>query len=202
MSARWSGNWRPTGGTGLSCERTPGTIHPSMKTLGIDHGEKRLGFAVSDPDGSMAFPLRVVTIRDEDEALLAAMEVFKETESRRIVVGLPLNMNGSKGPSAEKAIRFASRLSEAAGVAVETWDERLSTCEAERVLLAADLSRARRKMLRDKMAAQIILQSYLDSRQNVGGRAGGGGEAQGEDARSFVQEPEPRKLMHGPRGKS
>ena len=132
------------------------------RILGVDYGEKRIGLAVSDPDGVMALPLRVVEVRGEDDAVRAICQVAAVKEAERMVVGLPLNMNGTHGPMAEKAAAFAARLATAAGLPVDTFDERLSTSSAERSLLEADLSRRKRRGLRDKLAAQIILQSYLD----------------------------------------
>ena len=134
-----------------------------MSILGIDYGGKRLGFAISDPDGFMALVLRMVEVRGEDDAVRESAAIFRETGAARAVVGLPLNMDGSRGPMVEKTERFVARLQEAIGAPVATWDERLSTSAVERALIADDVSRAKRKQLRDKLAAQVILQSYLDS---------------------------------------
>jgi putative Holliday junction resolvase len=91
-------------------------------------------------------------------------EVCAETEAERVVVGLPLNMDGSPGPMAEKVRAFVTGLEAEIAVPVDAWDERLSTRMVERVLLQADVSRAKRKKARDKLAAQVILQGYLDAR--------------------------------------
>ena len=134
-----------------------------MRVLGIDYGEKRVGFAISDPSGTMALTLRTVEVRGEGDALTQAAAICRETEADRIVLGLPLNMNGSRGPMADKVTAFAGRLSKAVAAPVELVDERLSTSAVERALVDADVSRAKRKNLRDKLAAQVILQSWLDA---------------------------------------
>lgn len=133
-----------------------------MRILGIDYGDKRLGLALSDPLGMMAMPLSVLE-RTSDESAIAAIEkIIAEKDVEKIIVGLPLNMNGTRGPMAEKSTKFADALGKSTGVAVELCDERLSTMSAEKALLEGDVRREKRKGLRDKIAAQIILQSYLD----------------------------------------
>ena len=148
-----------------SCDPPAAGGHPgnlNMPVLGIDYGEKRVGFAVSDPSGTMALTLRTVEVRSQADALQQAADICREVGAGRIVVGLPLNMNGSRGPMAEKVELFVSRLAASVAVPVVTSDERLSTSTVERSLIEADVSRARRKHLRDKLAAQVILQGYLD----------------------------------------
>ncbi len=134
-----------------------------MRVLGVDWGERRLGFAVSDPGGVLALPLKVQSVVNGAEAVAAVERILAETEALLVVVGLPLNMNGSRGEMAGKVDTFVAALREVLPVPVETWDERLSTGLVERTLLAADMSRKRRKEVRDKLAAQVILQGYLDS---------------------------------------
>ena len=134
-----------------------------MHILGIDYGEKRVGFAISDPSLTMALTLRTVEVSGEDDAVERSAEISREVEADKIVVGLPLNMSGSRGPMADKVEAFAGRLREMVTVPVLTSDERLSTSVVERSLIDADVSRAKRKNLRDKLAAQVILQGYLDS---------------------------------------
>lgn len=134
-----------------------------MPILALDYGEKRLGFAVSDPDGVIAMPLRVVEAHNEKLAIDAVRRICEETDADKLVVGLPLNMNGTKGPMAAKVKAFADNLSKQISIPIEKWDERLSTSAAERVLLDADMSRRKRKKVRDKLAAQVILQGYLDA---------------------------------------
>lgn len=132
------------------------------RILGVDYGERRIGFAVSDPLGSMALPLSMTTVEGERQMIEAIRRVATEVEAELIVIGLPLNMNGSAGPMAEKVTAFAAVLKTTLGLPVVTVDERLSTALVERSLLEGDLSRQKRKGLRDKLAAQVILQGYLD----------------------------------------
>jgi len=129
---------------------------------GLDVGDRRIGVAVSDELGWTAQGVGVVTRTRLDADLEALRRCFAEYAPSTIVVGLPKNMNGTLGPQAEKVMAFARALEEALGVQVELWDERLSTVGAERVLLEADLSRAKRRKVIDKAAAVFILQGYLD----------------------------------------
>ncbi|MBN1871405.1 MAG: Holliday junction resolvase RuvX [Candidatus Omnitrophica bacterium] len=134
-----------------------------MRILGLDVGEKKIGVAVSDALGITAQGLRTLARDDKKGEINAILEIIKEMKVSKIVVGLPLNMNGTKGPKAEDASLFAEVLRRQSNIPVELWDERLTTAEAKRLLLIADVSRMKRKRLDDKMAAQLILQSYLDS---------------------------------------
>jgi putative Holliday junction resolvase len=138
-----------------------------MRTLGLDVGTKTIGVAVSDGLGLTA--QAVTTIRRSNlKADLAALSALaREHEGSCVVVGLPLNMDGSEGPRAEASRTFAEAVTQALGVPVEFWDERLSTVAAERTLLEADLSRARRRQVIDQVAAQFILQGWLDARRPV-----------------------------------
>jgi putative Holliday junction resolvase len=136
-----------------------------MRAIGVDLGTKRIGVALSS--GSLATPYEVVERsgdRRRDHARIGALAV--EADAEVIVVGLPLSMDGSVGPAAQRAIEEAGELADAVDVAVETWDERLSTVSAERALVEQDLdARARRRVV-DKVAAAIILQSWLDARRH------------------------------------
>ena len=134
-----------------------------MRVLGIDYGQKRLGLALSDEEGILASPLDPYSRRilDEDLDFLAALA--KEKQVRQIVVGLPRNMNGSLGEMAKEVLAFVATLKEKIHIPAVTFDERLSSTEAERVLIQADLSRKRRKTLRDGLAAVLILQGYLET---------------------------------------
>jgi putative Holliday junction resolvase len=134
------------------------------RILGIDYGERRVGLAVSDPLGTIAMPRSVLTVRDAADALRQVVAACREADAERLVVGLPLNMDGSRGAAVERVEQFVGQLRAALAIPVETWDERLSTSHAERALLEADLSRQRRRQVIDKVAAQVILQGYLDSR--------------------------------------
>ena len=133
------------------------------RLLGIDYGERRIGVAVTDPSGTIAMPREVITVRSSDEALNALTKLCEAVAPERVIVGLPLNMDGSAGPMAQRVEAFAVRLRGAVQMPVETWDERLSTSEVERVLIAADMSRQRRRQVVDKLAAQVMLQSYLSA---------------------------------------
>lgn len=131
-----------------------------MRILGLDFGEKRIGVAVSDLLGYTA--QGISTMRRENIGELQGL--IKDYEVGRIIVGLPRNMDGSIGEQGKKVLDFVEKLKREIDLPIITWDERLTTREAERVLLAADLSRAKRKKVIDKLAAVLILQSYLDSR--------------------------------------
>lgn len=137
-----------------------------MRILGIDYGTKRLGLALSDEDEILASPLpvRVRTTIKEDLHFLAGL--IREKQVGKIVLGLPLNMNGSQGEMARAVQDFAGQLRRACNIPVILFDERLTTSEAERVLVQADISRKKRKNLRDGLAAVLILQGYLDSRRS------------------------------------
>jgi putative Holliday junction resolvase len=132
------------------------------RIVAVDLGEKRIGLAISDPLGITAQGHSILRVNSFREAVQKLSESIREMGAARVVVGLPLNMNGSEGVQARKAYRFGDQLEKKLGVPVVFWDERLSSRQAERVLLRADLSRRRRREKTDKLAAQIILQSYLD----------------------------------------
>ena len=136
-----------------------------MTVLGLDFGERRIGAAVSDELGITARPLAAIerTSRAEDVARIG--ELARRRKAKVIVVGLPLNMDGSEGPAARRARRFGAALRRELGLEVELWDERLSTAEAERALIESGERRARRREVRDGVAAALILQSYLDARR-------------------------------------
>lgn len=139
----------------------------SMRIGGIDVGDRRIGVAISDEKGWTAQGLQVVTRTVLDADLEALRACFASYLPSAIVVGLQKNMNGTIGPQAEKALDFGRRVEAVLGVTVIMWDERLSTVGAERALLEADLSRAKRRKVIDKMAAVFILQGYLDSLQST-----------------------------------
>jgi putative Holliday junction resolvase len=133
-----------------------------MRIMGLDVGERRIGVAVSDGLGITAQGIDTV---DRDQWKDALREIIDEYEVSTIVVGLPRMMNGTVGIQGEKVRCFADEIREQYDIPVEFWDERLSTVSAERTLLLADTSRKKRKAVRDKLAAVLILQNYLDSRQ-------------------------------------
>ncbi len=135
-----------------------------MRIGGLDVGDRRIGVAISDELGWTAQGLGVITRSKLAADLDAVRAFFAEYAPSTIVVGLPINMNGTIGPQAEKVKTFARALEAALAIPIELWDERWSTLGAERVLLEADLSRAKRKKVIDKAAAVFILQGYLDRR--------------------------------------
>ncbi len=132
--------------------------------LGIDYGSKRIGLAVSDGLGITAQGLDTLERTDIEEDVTILAELVSRRGVEEIVVGKPLNLDGSEGPAAEEAGEFADLLRERCGVPVRLWDERLSTAQAERAMLDAGVSRRIRKKSRDRMAAQLILQSFMDAR--------------------------------------
>lgn len=135
-----------------------------MRILCLDYGEKRIGTAVSDPLGISAQGLGFIEAVPESKALEKIKKIADEVKSEKIVVGLPLNMNGSLGPRAMRVLEFVESLKEIFPE-VETFDERLTTRQAESAMLEADLSRRKRKKIIDKISAVLILQGYLDSRR-------------------------------------
>jgi putative holliday junction resolvase len=143
---------------------------PRMRIGGLDVGDRRIGVAISDEKGWTAQGLHVLTRTSLAADLAALRASFAPYEPSAIVVGLPKNMNGTLGPQAEKAMAFAREVEAALGIPTVLWDERLSTVGAERALLEADLSRAKRRKVIDKAAAVFILQGYLDSLQFAGTR--------------------------------
>ncbi|MGB2601160.1 MAG: Holliday junction resolvase RuvX [Candidatus Omnitrophota bacterium] len=136
-----------------------------MRIMGLDLGTKNIGVAVSDESGTLAQGREVVRRTTDKEAIERIEEILKDFSVEEIVVGLPINMDGTMGERAADSERFAEMLKERTHLPVKLWDERLSTKEAESVMLEADVTRSKRKKAIDKLAAQIILQSYLDSRK-------------------------------------
>ncbi|MGD0826738.1 MAG: Holliday junction resolvase RuvX [Desulfobaccales bacterium] len=139
-----------------------------VRILALDVGAKRIGLAVSDPLGITAQGLGILTRKDRAEVLAQLLEVARKWQVQRVVVGLPRHLDGRLGDAAPEIQKLARDLGEALGVRVVTWEERLTTVEAERVLLQADLSRRRRRQVLDKQAAVLILQNYLDYCQQHG----------------------------------
>lgn len=135
-----------------------------MRMMGLDYGDRNIGVAISDAFQWTAQGLEVVMRRRDGGELERIAELVKEHEISEIVVGLPKNMNGSIGPRGEICIAFAEQIRQKLDIPVHLWDERLTTVAAERTLIEADVSRKKRKLVIDKMAATIILQNYLDSK--------------------------------------
>ncbi len=135
------------------------------RVLGIDLGSRRIGVAVSDGLGLTAQPRATLPRHGGMRDMDAIARVVKEADADRIVLGLPLDCEGKEGPAALRARAFADKLRATLKLPVELCDESFSTVEAEDVLIAADLSRARRKQVVDKLAAAIILQRWLDAQR-------------------------------------
>lgn len=136
-----------------------------MRVLGIDLGSKRVGVAVSDRSGTIATPLCVIergASQRVDHNEIARL--VQEEEVVAIVVGLPLNMDGTAGKAAEAALREVERMTTVVGVPVYVHDERLTTVEADRVLMEQKMRAQARRRVVDKVAAAVILQSWLDAR--------------------------------------
>jgi putative Holliday junction resolvase len=134
------------------------------RVLGIDLGSRRIGIAASDGLGLSAQPRATLARHGGRRDLDAIAAAVREVGADRIVVGLPLDPEGGEGPAARRARDFAAKLGAALHLPVDLVDESFSTVEAEAVLLAADLSRQRRKQVVDKLAAAVILQRWLDRR--------------------------------------
>jgi len=144
-------------------------LAPRARLLGLDLGTKTIGLALSDSMLSVASPLetlRRTKFTADAEALLA---LIAEREICGLVLGLPRNMDGSEGPRAQSTRAFANNMAGKTDLPITFWDERLTTAEAERVLIdQADMNRKRRGEVIDKMAASIILQNFLDFLRNSG----------------------------------
>lgn len=134
------------------------------RLLGIDYGSVRIGVALSDPFGQFASPHDVIKVRGRTQAIADIVALCEEYDVDTIVFGKPLNMNGTNSAMTDEALSFAAVLASQTTATVVPWDERLSSMGAEREMIAADLSRKQRKEKIDKLAAQSILQSYLDAR--------------------------------------
>jgi putative Holliday junction resolvase len=131
-------------------------------TLGIDHGSKRIGLAISDPSGSVALPAGTLESRGLERDLAAIRQVVEARQVDRIVVGLPIHMDGSHGRQAEAARKFAEHLARELGLPVETLDERWTTREAERALRATGRKGKKKRAVIDSVAAAILLRAYLE----------------------------------------
>lgn len=136
------------------------------RILGLDIGSKRIGVAVSDELGWTAQGVETITRKNLDADLDRIQELVESYGAETVVVGMPYNMNGSEGPQVRTVRAMIEHITERIGLPVQEWDERLSTVAAERALLEANVSRAKRRKVIDKLAAVIILQGYLDGLSN------------------------------------
>jgi putative Holliday junction resolvase len=139
------------------------------RILGLDPGERRVGVALSDPTGTIASPHSVIDRRSVEVAEAVRM-LCDEHDVEQIVVGLPTGLSGVEGPSAKAARAVGDALAEATGLPVEYQDERFTTVTAEAALLEGGVRRAKRRDVRDKVAAAVILQTYLDRKEHPGDR--------------------------------
>ena len=130
--------------------------------MALDVGDSRIGTALSDPMAMLASPSSIITRRDEEKDIGAILQIVREKEVGRIIIGLPYNMDGSLGGQAEKVQGFAATLGRHTDIPIEFWDERLSTWEAKEKLKSA--GKTGRKTRYDSAAAALILQCYLDEK--------------------------------------
>ena len=132
-----------------------------MRSLGLDIGDKRIGVALSDPEGILASPFTIVNCQDEKSDVEAIIDIADQKQVEKIMIGLPRSMDGNMGKQAEKVQTFTGNLRNHTEVPVEFRDERLSTVSAKRLMQAVN-TKARKKARHDAIAAALILQGYLD----------------------------------------
>lgn len=137
-----------------------------MRIMGLDVGDRRIGVALSDEQGTLAGSPTVLDRLGDESDFKTIAELVSQHSVQRIVVGLPLSMDGSLGHQAKKVQSFCQKLAYTVDIPVVTWDERLSTVEAERILRESNVRRNKRKKRRDAVAAALILQTYLDFQRN------------------------------------
>lgn len=134
-----------------------------MRILGVDYGHKRVGLALSDETGSIAQPLDYIDGGAPAKVSLELARLCDERKVEKIVVGVPLRLDGKPSEQTERTLVFIAELRRATTIPVGQWDERLTSVQAERALLEGNVRRSDRKQKIDKLAAQIMLQSYLDA---------------------------------------
>lgn len=148
-----------------------------MRLMGLDVGDKTIGVALSDPLGMMTYGLETILRTTLERDMARIVQLVLEHGVTEVVVGLPLNMDDSVGPRAQKSISFSKQLTkrlkysqslQGKNIPVVLWDERLSTVHAEQLLLEADMSRKKRKTVIDKMAAAAFLHTYLEQLKQGG----------------------------------
>jgi putative Holliday junction resolvase len=136
-----------------------------LRILAVDPGSKRVGLALSDPTETIAQPLTTIAAEPLETLAGRLAEVARSNEAARIIVGLPLRMDGSHGPEAAAARRLASQIEHESGLPVELVDERLTTAAAERALITGGVRREARRAGVDRVAATMLLQSHLEFRR-------------------------------------
>ncbi len=136
--------------------------------MGVDYGDARIGLALSDGMRMVATPLETVTAQPPKPAFRRIRELLEEHDVRELVIGLPLHMNGDEGVRAVASREFAAKIGkQVPGLITHLWDERMTTAEAERMMRTGGAKSGRRKEMRDQLAAQLILQSWLDARAGL-----------------------------------
>jgi putative Holliday junction resolvase len=135
-----------------------------MTVMALDVGSKRIGVAVADPTGTFALPVTVIERTNLKMDLQRIIELAHEYDAGELVVGDPLTLGGERGPAAEKIDRFVEQLERVYSGAIHRVDERLTTAQVTKTLISADMSRSKRKAVVDKLAAALILESYLARR--------------------------------------
>jgi putative holliday junction resolvase len=138
-------------------------VSAATKLLGVDYGNARVGLAISDPNRKIAFPLATHQRGSRDQDAVYFRKVIVDESVGGLVVGLPLHLNGTEGQAAAAAREFGGWLGELTGLPLVYWDERFTTVEAESALWQAGLTHKKRKERRDRVAAQLLLQAYLDA---------------------------------------
>ena len=146
----------------ISVDELLARIESGQRLIGLDLGSKTIGLALSDPNLSVASPLRTLKRMKFGQDAAEILELCRQENVGAIVLGLPVNMNGTEGPRAQATRAFARNLQELTDLPILFWDERLSTAAVERAMIAADLSRAKRAARIDAAAAGFILQGVLD----------------------------------------
>ncbi len=142
--------------------------NPELRIMGLDFGSKTVGVAVSDPLLITAQGIETIERKEENKlrrTLARIEELIEAYHVEEIVLGLPLNMNGTQGPRAEATLAFKDKLERRTGRSVHTWDERLTTVAAEKAMMETGIRRENRKEYSDEMAAVLILQGFLDHRR-------------------------------------
>lgn len=135
------------------------------RILGVDFGEKRIGLAVSDSQQSRAQPLKTLLRRSLEIDWKEIEKILQEYEIDQIVVGIPYNMDGTSGAAAQKVLKWVGTIQKNTAIPIVTWDERLTTEEAQAILIQTELPRKQRKEKLDPMSAAVILQDYLNSQK-------------------------------------
>ncbi|MBI3356114.1 MAG: Holliday junction resolvase RuvX, partial [Nitrospirae bacterium] len=145
-----------------------------------DHGTKRIGVALSDELGWTAQPLETFERRTLERDIAHIQDLVRTHDIGQVLLGLPLRLNGEEGPAVQAVHEFVARLGEALTVPIVTWDERMTTKAAEDLLIAADVSRKKRKGVVDRVAAAILLQSYLEAQAPPAPMPSASGSAEGD----------------------